>query len=286
MISYTRRYTLKALGKIAAFAATAPVVPGIIGCSRGERSIMFNVIFHGLFVFNFTDLCIEVLTPKVEEHLYQYGNWDIRSVAQLIATREYSFVGLRHEMVLPTLDESRSRLFSQSKDNFTVDSTQSYCRLFLPFPLSFRLLRCATVDDIWKRSGKDSDTTSAKDIDITKVSLCQVLTYYVPDYWHLQLTGTNWTPDVDRQTQTANLHFWAEPRYRLTPLHADHAYAKLNDLLPPLKLQLRVYFTPPLDRDTGVCGFPPQQEQGWADWASGGGEGTHPTNCCAVLAKK
>jgi hypothetical protein len=149
-------------------------------------------------------------------------------------------------------------------------------------------LRCARVPPV-PDEPKPYYTCSPQNYsvrNITKVSLCQVLTYFVPDYRELELVESPWTPDIDWQTYTANLHFWAEPPKRLTPQHADDAYSQLSCLLPPLSLRLKVYSTVALDKETGICGFPPEQEQGWSDWASGGGEGVHPTNCCAVITRK
>jgi hypothetical protein len=212
---------------------------------------------------------------------------------KLQQNRSYSILGLQHENAMPVIDQNCSPTLSQSKYCFSVDSTQSYTKIYLPFPAGFRHLRCASVPEPTHENISTVDCTptqyhksSGKQINVTRVSLCQALTYHVPDFSQVQIPETNWVPKIDKETSTANLHFWAEPPHRLTDVHAENAYARLNDLLPPLNLRLLVYYTPPLDRDTGVCGMPPQEEQGWADWASNGAEGTHPTNCCAVMATK
>jgi hypothetical protein len=267
---------------MSALALAGPVARPFI--SR-DRQILLNVAFHGLFVMNITDFCIEILTPKVCGHIYRYGNWngEIRSIK---AGAHYALRGVNQEKRLPPVDWDSAPVFSQSAEKFTIKRQESHCRILLPIPAGFKLLRVAKQEfprsnypDI--PSGCASSSYIVK--DITRVSLCQVLTYMVPDFRFLELVNSGWHPDIDWETYTANLHFWAEPPHRLSPEHAQMAYGQLSCLLPPLLLRLRVYSTVPLDRATGICGFPPEQEMGWSDWVSGGGEGVHPTNCCAVM---
>jgi hypothetical protein len=287
MEKLTRRSVLKSLAKISAGAAVAPLIPAIVGCGHTDRRISLNVVLHGLFVVNITDFSIEILTPKICEHIYKVGNWDASQIWSLDQDVNYVLRGVNPEKKLPPVDWKCTPVFCQSKDKFTINREASHCRVMLPFPAGLKMLRHSEVDPMSDDPAPSYTCNSNYVVkNITKVSLCQVLTYMVPDYRALHLAGSKWVPDIDWQTYTANLHFWAEPPYRLTPHHANDAYSQLSCLLPPLNLKLRVYSTVALDKTTGICGFPPEQEQGWSDWASGGGEGVHPTNCCAVVTRK
>src|SRR6478752_5861052 len=77
MAHLTRRDLLKTL----AAASIAGAVPGVAQESDAlrpwyEKEITLNVVFHGLWVLNFTNLCIEVFTPYVKDHMYRAGDWD------------------------------------------------------------------------------------------------------------------------------------------------------------------------------------------------------------------
>ena len=284
MARITRRSLMKGVMSTSALVALGKSGRALVE----DAGIFLNVVLHGLFVMNVTDFCIELLTPYTKHHLYQVGNWGIDGVHPLKQGRQYALRGVQKEVRLPLIDWDCTQTLRRSQYNFTVNSEASFCRVVLPFPASLKLLRCVTnpypVSD--EPPSYSCDFNNYTPVNITNVSLCQVLTYSVPDHHELELIGNKlWRPKIDRHTFTANLHFWAEPRYRLTPQHAEEAYKALSCLLPPLDLRLKVYSTVALDKETGICGFPPEQEMGWSDWASGGGEGVHPTNCCAVIAR-
>jgi len=280
----SRRSVLKSMTKLSMAAATAPLVPWISGCcGHKDRRIQLNVVLHGLFVLHITDFCIELLTPKIEEHVHRVGSWDVRRIHPLESGKNYVLRGVNHEKRLPEFDKNCTPNFSQEEVTFSVDAEKSRHSVQLPFPAGIHLLRCTPP---YPGAGLQSTGNRGSDIDIYRLSLCQVLTYNVPDYRELILLESCWEPYISKTTFTCNLHLWAEPDKRATPKHAYDAYAQLQTLLPPLQFNLKVESTVPLDRDTGVCGLPPEEEQGWSDWASGGGEGTRPTNCCAVMAAK
>lgn len=287
-MTLSRRSVIKNVAKLSALGSLGLLTPGIVGCNgRKDRRLTLNVVLHGLFVVNFTDAFIELLTPQVNEHEYHAGNWDIREVCELKKGKEYTLWGVNRERDIPQIADDCNIVFSQSVCRFNVHADQSYFKVWLPFPAAIHLLRCSPqLHDPQPPSCLTNPTDPNKIIYVKRLSLCQVLVYRVNDYDELKLLGTRWKPWIDKTTFTANLHFWAEPPGRLSPNHAEHAYEQLDTLLDPLKLRLGIYSTVPLDRDTGVTGLPPEQEQGWSDWASGGGEGAYPTNCCAVMTRK
>jgi len=279
----SRRALIKSLANLSALAGIGLLSSKPARCE--DRRLQLNVVLHGLFVVNFTDTFIELLTPEVHDHAYHAGNWDVREIYPLDKGQQYTLRGANNELSIPPIADDCNIIFSQSVCKFKVHAEQSYCRVWLPFPAAINLLRCSpqqydpTLPSCATRAGDQP-------ILIKRLSLCQVLTYRVNDYEELKLTNTQWKPKIDKSTYTANLHFWAEPMGRLSPKHAYYAYEQLDTLLAPLKLRLGVNATVPLDRDTGIIGMPPEQEQGWSDWASGGGEGAYPTNCCAVMTRK
>lgn len=271
--------TLGALSSFIPFLTSC----GESGSAAGERSIILNVVCHGLFVINVTDLGLELFTPYLgNEHLYKAGSWDKDLVRDLEERKVYRLRGVHYRSECPNPSNSLCDLsFSQSKLNFTIHREHSRHVVYLPFPEKISLLRCITGN---------ANTSAGNVVTINSLSLCQVFSYFVPDYRTVDLLAISpdhsskvfdWEPRIELETGTANLHLWAEPPVRLMPDHADRAYKKLSEITYPLCLQLGTYKTVPLDRDTGVLGVSPEEEQGWSEWANGG-EGSYPTNCSLV----
>jgi hypothetical protein len=288
MKKVTRRSVLKSLAKISAVAAATQLMPAIIGCSI-DRQILLNVVLHGLFALHIRKTDIELLTPHIDEHIYKVGGWDKDHISCIDRNTDYMLTGVNGETKMPYFDWNQTPTFFGSSDNFCIKYDENHSKINLPFPNSFKLLRC--INEKYPQENYPLDGCSSNGVDkyITRISLCQVLTYKVLDYRSLQLIPNAgspvlpWKIPIDWETHTSNLHLWAEPPKRLTSRHANEAYSRLSCLLPPLRLHLYVHTTEPIDRDTGVCGLPPEEELGWSDWNSGGGEGVHPTNCCAVI---
>jgi hypothetical protein len=278
-------------------AAAAPLLPWISGCCQNNyQDVTLNVVLHGLFVLNITDCGMELLTPHIHDHIYRVGGWDIRQVYDLEGGKQYELKGTRKPdpTVFPTpIGDCAVNITHQDYD-FSVDATKSFFSVKLPIPDCVYLLRCVTAPPLCDNVNSSrvfkaefGGYPSSSCIPITQLSLCQALVYKrVPRLCDLRLHGSCWKPYVDDYKRTVNLHFWAEPEKRTTPKHANDAYAQLQTLLPPLNLSLQVYTTAPLDECEVVYGLPPEQELGWADWASGGAEGTRPTNCCTAMVSQ
>jgi len=283
---------LKKMARFSALGAISPLISPLIGC-RGtaetdiisEKRIILNVVCHGLFVLNVTDLGLELFTPRINDHIYKAGSWDWYSVKNLEEHKTYRLTGVRYTSSLPIPNPPDFNVnYSQSAKQFALHPEYSRFVVQLPFPEAISLVR--RVDD-----GKNEENGQV--ITLKRFSLCQVLSYFVPDYRQLALLVVS----EDRhakifdckartapETGTANLHLWAEPWSRLTPSHAKLAYEKLSQLTYPLKLQLGTDRTVPLDEDPGVLGLSSEEEQGWSEWASGG-EGSYPTNCSLMMSR-
>jgi hypothetical protein len=276
MTNLTRRVALKKIARVSLGAIAAPLVPGIMGCCRAQRPITLNVVLHGLYVLNFTNLGLELFTPYMEDHIYRAGNWEWNRLEHLEHRGSYQLRGTEYLATPPDFcNLCCNILVDKSKTNARLHPEQSVYVVNLPFPEKISLLR--TIDD-----GKNEPCPDEKTMVIKQLSLCQVLSYHVPDVDRLHLHGTNWKPRVDPLTNTANLHFWAEPLLRVPREHACNAYARLSDLLEPFTLKIGTDKTAPLDPDTGVLGLPREQEQGLSEWQSGG-EGSHVTNCSTAM---
>jgi hypothetical protein len=277
MENLSRRTVLKKMAGASLAAATAPLFPAIVGCRTFEPQITLNVVLHGLFVLNFTNLQIEMFTPYLKEHIYRAGNWDWNCLQHLHPAESYRLRGVEYRSTPPDLGMDYNILFPKCGFTHKVHPEQSVFVVYLPFPETIKLIR--TVED-----RKNCEDPKNNLILVNRLSLCQVLSYHVPDYRNLALLGTGWKPAIDPSTNTANLHFWAEPLLRVPRQHACEAYEKLSDMLEPLTLKLGTNKTAPLDPDTGVYGLPREQEQGLSEWESGG-EGSYPTNCSIAMVR-
>lgn len=276
----SRRSALKTITKVSLGAAAVPLLGTMCGCGD-ETRITLNVVLHGLFIMNFTNLNIELFTPQIDDHIYKYGSWDQGAVKDFQLGGQYRLKGVDYRSSIPVMDPRYRLVFTQPdyyQHPFDVHPELSRFVVELPFPETIRFIRCV-----------DSGPNSARGtpcFEIRRLSLCQVLSYAVSDYRDLKLKeihkNTPWKPRVDWSTATANLHFWAEPALRMTQVHAQDAYKKLSDMVAPLQLQLKTNDTVALDRVTGVHGLSPEEEQGWSEWANGG-EGSYPTNCGAII---
>jgi hypothetical protein len=328
MADVSRRSVLKTMTRMSMAAAGASLAPWISGCCRNDYGkVRLNVVLHGLFLLDITDSGVELLTPDVTDHRFRYGEWDIEREYNFSAGRRYELKETRNSpppsFPKPCGDPDCAVNITHDKYEFSVNPAKSKFSVKLPIPDEVYLLRCVSaptyeavtnddcarkilsmngvnvpIDPSKKRNEPPSQVICKADyggypasncVNITKLSLCQVLVYKDSEFCELKLHGSCWKPSYPRPYKSGgdgnavNLHFWAEPEKRTTPKHANEAYAQLQTLLPPLSLNLQVYATAPLDYQAKAPGVPPEQEQGWADWASGGGEGTRPTNCCTAM---
>jgi hypothetical protein len=279
MENLSRRTMLKQVARISAVAAASSFLPAMIGCChRSEKRISLNVVLHGLFVINFTNLGLELYTPFVDDHIYRAGNFDAKGLQHLHPEKIYRLRGVSHQSAAPDYDPTY---------DIRIDK-KTYCHVFrpqysvfvieLPFPETIQLIRPVGSD----LNTYDCDHTQNTAVyTINRLSLCQVLSYSVPNVGKLELVGTDWDPYVRPETGTVSLHIWAEPLQRMTYNHAYKAYAKLSEMFEPLQFKLKINKTSPLDPNTGVYGLSPEEEQGLSEWSSAG-EGSYPTNCSTV----
>ncbi len=268
----TRRSFLKATVGLPIFTGISSLTAAVVGCSNVvPGAITLNVVLHGLYLLNCAGDHIDLLTPEVGDHIYMAGNWDRDQVRSIAPRGTYELKGTDRITQYPPLDLPCSVILSRSMYKFYVHPEKSLFTVRLPIPSEVRLLRCIDM-------GPNTYDGQKKIFRVNSFSLCQVLRYPVADVRNLELVGIDWQARVDKIHRTANLHFWAEPPKRLSPAHAYAAYQTLSELTYPLHLTLGTDITAPVDRSTGVPGLPPEQEQGWSEWVSGG-EGSYPSNC-------
>ncbi len=274
MEKISRRAALKKIAGTSLFAATAPLFPAIVGCCRNRQPATLNVVLHGLFVLNFTNLNCELYTPFVEDHVYRAGNFEANGLQHLHPQMVYTLRGVSHISGAPKYDQTYDIYVDKARYNHVFRPQYSVFLIELPFPETIRLVRTVSGDP----NNYCGDTGV---FAINRLSLCQVLSYFVPDIADLELSGTGWKPYLRPDTGTVNLHIWAEPLQRMTYNHAYRAYQTLSGMFTPMRFQLNVNRTAPLDTNTGIYGLRPEEEMGLSEWASAG-EGSYPTNCSVV----
>jgi hypothetical protein len=269
-----------------------PLAAGLAG--HRQHKITLNVILHGLFVLDYRDDHIMMLTPCVGDHIYCAGNWK-GDETYYLSTEEYVNVGVgeyeeycdlyvlegpAYEKREPRMSRDFNIVFSKQEirstyPNFTVADSKSKFLAKLPYPAEIRPLRILKGTAFLQ--GRDR-----KFVRANGMSLCQVLIFPDVNTEHLQLTGTcwKWKPNapMPNEPPTANLHFWAEPPYRVHPDHGTMAANQVKELLCPLDFSVVADESPQIDRFVDIPGIRAYEEQGWAEWVSPG-EGTRPVNC-------
>src|SRR5258708_16766171 len=194
--SLSRRSLLKQIAGVSMLAAVEPLV----GCRPREKRITLNVVLHGVFVIQFTDRGITMLTPDIEEHIYRAGNWD-RNAVEDLAEPSYGLRGVDYCASQPKVDSNFG--FSQKDYKFTLHPEFSRFVVYLPFPEKHSFVRNV--------GGAIPNTPPVYDpVHINKLPLCQVLSYPVEDYRHRKLEHSKkpWQPQVACPAASANLQYW------------------------------------------------------------------------------
>lgn len=284
----TRRDVLRGMGGWSVTNAVRMAVPGLFaaamtGCC--EKSSKLNVILHGLFVLNITNTNIQLLTPKVDEHIYRAGDWhygDNHNVC--LDPAKYVLQGVCDAGKIPGIS-TETIVLSQDDSQFDIDPSPSYFQIDFPFPEKLTFLRSVKGASLYRGTG----------VHATGMALCTMLTYSRSGT--LALFGSKWEPLPENQAAKSvgkfkirNLHIWAEPATRTNLLHAEKAYAKLMCFFKPRGNAQRPNFTiatddsPPLDHPGTLrgLGVTPEEEMGWSEWVTNG-EGSRPTNCNTVV---
>ena len=273
----TRRSVVKGLGSMAMASVLSPFSVGQAGgpgCCAHD--ITLNVILHGLFVMDFQADHIDLLAPCISGHIYRAGNWDAGDTYELGKLQAYALKGVPHRSIPPRYGHeflamsSKKAIEAALGTKFSIDHKKSRINVSLPFPEEIRPLRCLKTCHAY---GGDH----AYLIKTTGLSLCPVLIYRNASR-SVKIQGLDsWKPHFDKKYKYANLHFWAEPPGRVDPFHAQLASSGLKELVG-LKIDLIASDSPPIDCWVDIPGVHAFEEQGWAEWASGG-EGTRPVNC-------
>jgi hypothetical protein len=265
------------MGGWSALAASRLLVPGFVaaglsGC-RCKSGNKLNIILHGLFVLNITDSYIQLLTPYVCEHIYKAGDWDAGYIKDL-DQGDYELEGVVNRGKAPVLG-NENIVLSQKGLGFQIDPSSRYCGIKMPLPETISFLRSMKGPNLYRGAG----------IHATGMALCTVLTY--ERCKQLKLANSKWVPrpDSNPMARFRNLHIWAEPQTRVSPLHTVRAYKQLMCFF-----QNKVDFTiatddsPPLDHPEALTtiGLRPEEEMGWSEWETNG-EGSRPTNCNTVI---
>ncbi len=269
------------MGGWSAANAARILAPGLFvaaGCKSGSNNSKLNVILHGLFVLNITDNHIQLLTPKVDDHIYKVGFWNYYNTKDL-CQGDYVLEGVTGNGAKAELSTENIVLSPQAL-SFEIDPSPRYFEISMPLPEKIYFLRSMKGPNLYRGTG----------IHATGMALCTVLRYQRSGT--LKLRNSIWVPSPEPQgiPPFLNLHIWAEPATRTSPLHTTEAYYKLMDFFKPRNGAKKPYFTiatddsPPLDHPEAITplGLIPEEEMGWSEWETIG-EGSRPTNCNTVV---
>lgn len=250
---------------------------------------MLNLVLHGLFVMQFADDGIQLMTPYVSLHQYLASSWDLGDLNPMCpGSQPIALQGVKKGAPFNLTDQQhqlgRGLILSMSRQNFTVDTEYAYLTVSLPWPQDIKLLRFAKPDPI---AGKDNIFKNPPLNTVKELSLCQVLTYPIDRLGTLKLAGTAWRPKPLSPQNTINLHLWAEPdRVHVLPSHAIEAYQRLGQLLPGLSFELATTdVSADIDSDPGVKGMTKDEEKGLGQWKNRG-EGSSGSNCGLVMVTR
>jgi hypothetical protein len=284
---FSRRDVLRGIGGWSAANAARIMAPGLFaaamaGC-RCKDTRKLNVMLHGLFLLNIVDDHIQLLTPNVDGHIYKAGDWHKDHIACL-DPGYYELKGVAHAKKAPE-PGTENIVLSRSSSKFGINPNPRYFEIRLPFPEKITFLRSLKGVNLYRGPG----------IHATGMALCTMLTY--SRYGSLELAGSKWVPRPDNEVLhipgydfIRNLHVWAEPATRVSPLHTERAYAQLMCFFNPQPKVAGMNFTiatddsPPLDHAEVIeyLGLRPEEEMGWSEWENNG-EGSRPTNCNTVV---
>ena len=287
MAKFTRRSLLKGAAGLSLFHMVSPLESLLAIQTRpapSEESLgTLNVVLHGLFLINITTSdpggCVELLTPRISEHIYKMGSWNVHKIRTLKKrSKPYCLKGVCDGKPMPQLPYDTCPVLSRSDSNFCVSKEKSRFIFNLPFPDSIKGARTVKGEG----NCRLGDT-----IYITRYSLCVVLTYNRINLENVHVPGVCWRPMRERgyNAKFANLHLWAESGKRANPRHSDLAYEQLSaDLLQGVCVKMATDMSAAIDPSPTIDGLPSYQELGWAEWANGG-EGTRPRDCCSPIVR-
>jgi hypothetical protein len=261
----------------ARIAAPGVFAAAMVGCRCSDKRKV-NVMLHGLFVLNVTDKHIQLLTPKVKEHIYKVGFWNYKNI-KCLNPGDYVLEGVtgngaKFEMSAENIVLSTETL------QFDIDRSCRYFEIIMPLPEKISFLR----------SMKGANLYRGTSIHATGMALCTMLTYCRSGT--LKLRNSDWDPSREPKgiRNFVNVHIWAEPQTRVSPLHTIDAYYQLMNFFKPRPKAGQLYFapasddSPPLDHPEAIkpLGLIPEEEMGWSEWETDG-EGSRPTNCNTVV---
>jgi hypothetical protein len=217
------------------------------------RRYQLNVILHGLWALRVERDGIVAWTTDEHHHVKKAGQW---------SAPEFDLVQGGHR--LNGVRQGVARSFSDQQNlvvtksvHVLVANRHSYA-VYLPNPRaihSLRRFRAIGRAPIFE----GSDVPARLPPEIAMVN---VLVYDFDDPRKVTLEPLSWRPKLNKDGGTSNLHLFAQPNEPLTdPNHFKQAYKELAgmfglDILPTRSGRA------PVDKKTGIAGFPPNEERG------------------------
>jgi hypothetical protein len=233
---------------------------------RPGRQYQLNVVLHGLWALRTTATGIVASTTDEPDHVKKAGDW---------AVPEFNLeLGAHHLRGV----RSGSRRTFNDQENLVVRKAVKVlspeCRSYV---INLPMAREIHSKRKFRTRGR-TPMFEGSDIPALlppEIAMLQVLVYDFDDPDQLTLHPLCWKPRLNEDGKTANLHLFAQPDKPVgDPEHFKHAYAQLARMFG-LDIRPRRSGRAPLDKKTGIAGFPPQEERGLDERVAPGVSGSN-----------
>jgi hypothetical protein len=220
---------------------------------------------HGLWALRIEANGIVASTTDEPHHVKKAGQWKVPEFN--LEPGEHRLKGVRRGFDCTFNDQENLVVRKAVK---VLNPTQPYM-VYLPNPReihSKRKFRTKGRKPIFE--GADVPPLLPPEI-----AMVQVLVYEFDDPDKVTLDPLCWKPRLNRDGKTSNLHLFAQPDIPLNdPEHFKHAYKELAGMFG-LDIQPTRSVTAPVDKKTGIPGFPPSEERGLDERFSPGISGSN-----------
>lgn len=231
-----------------------------------EKKYQLNVILHGLWALRVEANGISASTTDDPDHVKKAGQWEVPEFD--LARGAHSLKGVKTNARRAFNDQEN--LVVRKAVRFLNPMCPSYI-VHLPNPRqihSKRKFRTKGGTPIFE--GADVPSLLPPEI-----AMVQVLVYDFDDPNKVTLQPLRWKPKLNPDGRTSNLHLFAQPDKPLhDPEHFKHAYRELAGMFG-LDIQPMRSVTAPIDKKTGIDGFPPKEERGLDERYSPGVSGSN-----------
>ena len=233
---------------------------------ESEQKFQLNVILHGLWALKIEANGIVASTTDDHSHVKKAGEWKIPEFD--LAPGVHRLRGVRRGSDRTFNDQENLVVRKAVK---RVKPQEPPYMIYLPNPREIHSKRK------FKTTGR-TPIFEGSDVPPSlppEIAMIQVLVYDFDDPCKVTLKPLSWTPKLNRDRRTSNLHLFAQPEMPLNdPEHFKHAYKELAGMFG-LDIEPTRSVRAPLDKKTGIAGFLPREEAGLDERVSPGVSGSN-----------